>query len=48
MSVKIPDLPEQKRIVDILSSTDKKIELTNKQIELMKDYKKGLLQGMFI
>ena len=33
MSVKIPDLPEQKRIVDILSSTDKKIELTNRTNE---------------
>ena len=43
----IPPLKDQRKINKILSSVNKKIELTNKQINLMKTYKKGLLQKMF-
>lgn len=39
---------EQKRITDFLSSMDKKIDHTNKLIQLTQQYKKGLLQNMFI
>ena len=39
---------EQKKIANFLSAIDKKIELTNKELERMKEFKKGLLQKMFV
>lgn len=48
IKIKIPTIQEQEKISNILSSIDKKIELSNKQIDLMKTYKKSLLQKMFI
>jgi len=44
----IPSLAEQQRIADFLSNIDQKISELNQQIEKMKDWKKGLLQGLFI
>lgn len=46
-SLKIPSKNEQSKIANFLSSIDDKIELVSTQIEATKDYKKGLLQGMF-
>lgn len=43
-----PSLEEQQKIADFLSAIDKKITLTNQQIERSKTYKKGLLQQMFV
>jgi type I restriction enzyme S subunit len=44
----IPSKPEQQKIANFLSAIDKKINLTNQQLEKVKEYKKGLLQQMFI
>lgn len=48
LKVKVPSLNEQKKIVSFLSSVDKKIDLLNLEIEQVEEYKKGLLQKMFI
>lgn len=39
---------EQKKITDFLTSIDKKIELVSHQLEKTKEFKKGLLQQMFV
>lgn len=46
--IKLPHLKEQTKIANFLSALDKKIELVSEQIEKTKDYKKGLLQQMFV
>ncbi len=43
----VPDIDEQTKIANFLSSIDKKIELISKEIEKAKEFKKGLLQQMF-
>jgi len=43
-----PTLTEQQKIASFLSSIDKKIDLTSKKLEKLKEYKRGLLQKMFI
>ena len=43
-----PSLKEQTKIANFLSAIDKKIEVTKKQLEKTKTYKKALLQQMFI
>ena len=50
MKIKIifPCLKEQSKISEFLSTFDKKVESTKKQIEAAKQWKKGLLQQMFV
>lgn len=44
----IPSLPEQQKIASFLSSIDEKINLIDTQLENLKQYKKSLLQQMFV
>ena len=46
--IMIPSLEEQKIISELLTSMDKKIEKEQETLELLNQYKKGLLQQMFI
>lgn len=44
MKIKLPCLEEQKETTDILLKADKSIELLEKEIELLREQKKGLMQ----
>ncbi len=44
----LPCLEEQKSIANFLSSIDKKIEVTKTELEKTKEFKKALLQQMFV
>lgn len=46
--ISIPSLPEQTKIANFLSAIDEKISHCSKQIERMEEWKKGLLQQMFV
>ena len=48
IKLNIPFLGEQKKIVNFLSAIDSKIETTSTQIDKTKEFKKGLLQQMFV
>ncbi|MCO8072234.1 restriction endonuclease subunit S [Acinetobacter lwoffii] len=48
IELKVPCLEEQTKIANFLSSIDQKIEVTAQQIEQAKQWKKGLLQQMFV
>ncbi len=45
---KIPCVSEQKKIAEFLTDFDKKIEHIDRELARLKEYKKGLLQGMFV
>ena len=44
----LPCIEEQNKIANFLSSIDNKIKQTQKQIEQTKEFKKALLQQMFV
>ena len=46
--IKLPSLPEQTKIANFLSAIDERINHCSKQIERMEEWKKGLLQQMFV
>ena len=48
MELKISCLEEQQKIADFLSSIDSKIEKISDKLENLKEFKKGLLQQMFV
>ncbi len=45
--VKIPEIQEQKKIAEVLSSVDELIVAQREKIETLKEHKKGLMQGLF-
>jgi type I restriction enzyme S subunit len=48
LKIKLPSIEEQTKIASFLSSIDEKINLCSTQIEKTEQYKKGLLQKMFV
>jgi len=48
IELKVPNLKEQTKIANFLSAIDQKIEVVVQQIEQAKQWKKGLLQQMFV
>lgn len=48
IKISLPSLKEQIKIANFLSSIDKKIELTTKELNSIKEFKKALLQQMFV
>lgn len=48
ISKSIPSLPEQEKIADFFSALDEKVNAMEKQLEDLKEMKKGFLQQMFI
>ncbi|ENQ8748979.1 restriction endonuclease subunit S [Vibrio parahaemolyticus] len=46
--VRVPSQEEQIKIVNFLSAIDQKIDLASSELEKVKEWKKGLLQQMFV
>ena len=47
MDINIPSLKEQEKIASFLSLVDEKINLQDKKVENLKNYKKGIMQKIF-
>ncbi len=45
--IRLPSIEEQQKIAGFLTAIDNKIELMEMQLEELKKYKKGLMQGLF-
>ena len=48
MKIALPRVEEQTKVANFLSVIDQKIEVVAQQIEQAKQWKKGLLQQMFV
>ena len=48
LKISVPHLDEQQKIANFLSAIVSKITLIDQQIEHMREFKKGLLQQMFV
>jgi type I restriction enzyme, S subunit len=48
LKISLPTLPEQQKIADFLSAVDERINLVKQQLDKTKEFKKGLLQKMFV
>jgi type I restriction enzyme, S subunit len=48
LKLSFPSLPEQKKIANFLTTIDKKTTQVDQQIKTMTQFKKGLLQQMFV
>lgn len=48
MRISLPSLPEQKKIASFLSNLDRRIELEEERLEAYEEFKKGLMQRMFV
>lgn len=48
IKLRVPFIEEQRIIASFLGSVDKRIEMSQSEIDQMKDFKKGLLQQMFV
>ena len=48
INIKIPSIEEQNRIANLFSNLDKKMDFQTNRLTNLKEYKKGLLQQMFI
>jgi len=48
LKLQIPSLKEQTKIADFLSSIDSKIEKVATQLQHTQQFKKGLLQQLFV
>lgn len=48
MTISLPNLKEQTKIANFLTAIDDKIKTSQSQLELVKQYKQGLLQQMFV
>jgi len=47
LTVAVPDVPEQQKIADCLTSLDAWIAVQSQKVEALKAYKKGLMQNLF-
>lgn len=47
LPIYLPQPKEQQKIADLLTAVDEKVEASNKKVELLKKYKKGVMQKIF-
>ncbi len=48
LKINLPSLSEQQKIANFLSAIDKKIEILDNKIKKMQEWKRGLMQGVFV